>query len=257
MSITLTYLIKSLIIPPLSLLILAMIGLLYRHSHWGGRVAWVSIAAIFFLSLPIVVDLWAKAWEVYPPVQTEVILAFKPEALIVIGGGATTAAEEYQKQQTINARTLLRIRYAAKLAKDWALPILVSGGSVVAGDDQQPESALMADVLTEEFHIPMVWQETRSRNTAENAQYSHALLQEYAINKVLLVTQAYHMPRAVDEFRRAGFFVLPAPTAFIYSNAHVNLFDFLPSTTALMNSSLLAHEGLGLLWYRIRTATRL
>ena len=250
MSITLIYLIKSLVLPPFSLLMLAMLGLLCCGNRWGLWIAGVSIAATILLSLPVVVGVWAKAWEIYPPLRTDDILAFKPEAVIVIGGGATPSAEEYQKSQTINARSLLRIRYAAKLAKEWTLPVLVSGGSVVA-DDQQPEAALMAEALTQEFDVPIVWQESWSRNTAENAQFSHALLQKYAINKVLLVTQAYHMTRAVDEFRRVGFNVLPAPTAFIYSNTHVNLFDFLPSTAALMNSFLLAHEGLGMLWYHI------
>jgi len=252
MSITLIYLLKSLFVPPLSFLMLAALMLRNRPNRWGMRIAVASVSATLLLSLPAVVGLWANVWEIYPALQKDAILAFKPEAVIVIGGGATTTAEEYRRPQTINARSLLRIRYAAKLAREWGLPVLVSGGSLDSDNKQQSEAALMAEVLQDEFGIPTVWQESTSRHTAENAQFSHALLQKYAINKVLLVTQAYHMPRAVNEFCRAGFQVLPAPTAFISGNGHVNLFDFLPSTTALMNSFLLAHEGLGMLWYRIR-----
>lgn len=211
----------------------------------------VSLLLLLLLSLPIVVRQWALIWEGFPALQIEQVQLFNPQTLVVIGGGTVYGAVEYQSPVTINTRTLLRVRYAAKLAGKIGLPILVSGGSVMETEGVS-EADLMADVLVNEFKIPVAWRESNSRNTEENARFSHRILQDYAINKILLVTQAYHMPRAVHEFRKAGFEVLPAPTAFIGQDSGLNIFDFLPSPTALMNSYLLAHETLGMLWYRFK-----
>ncbi|OAI16307.1 hypothetical protein A1359_08145 [Methylomonas lenta] len=78
------------------------------------------------------------------------------------------------------------------------------------------------------------------------------MLQEFAINKIVLVVQAYHRPCTAHEFSKAGFEVLPAPTAFIGQDSGLSIFDLLSSPTALMNSYLLAHETLGMLWYRFK-----
>lgn len=64
-------------------------------------------------------------------------------------------------------------------------------------------------IAAREFITLLAWLESNSHNTAENAQFGRSLLLEYGINKIVLVTQAYHMPRAVNEFRKAGFDVLP------------------------------------------------
>ena len=53
--------------------------------------------------------------------------------------------------------------------------------------------------------------ERRSRNTAENAVFSKALVAPKAGERWLLVTSAYHMPRSVGLFRKAGFAVEPYP----------------------------------------------
>lgn len=249
--ITLIYFLKYLILPPASLLILAIIGLLNRKRRYGVFLLSVSLLFLLLLSLPVVVSQWARSWENFSALQTEQVQPFNPQALVVIGGGAVYGAVEYQSPMTINTRTLLRIRYAAKLAREMDLPILVSGGCVLRTETVS-EADLMSDVFVNEFKVPVAWRESNSRNTAENAQFSREVLQEYAINKIVLVTQAYHMPRAVHEFRKAGFDVLPAPTAFMGQASELSVFDFLPSPEALMSSYLLTHETLGMLWYRIR-----
>lgn len=250
MSVALVYFIKLLVLPPASLIILAMAGLLIHQRKQGRIVALVSLTVLLMLSLPIVVAQWARHWERFPPLQAGGIKLFKPQAMVVIGGGMVLNADEYPSPRTINHRTLLRIRYAAKLAREEDLPILVSGGNVMHAAGI-PEARIMADVLEQEFKTPVAWLETKSRNTAENARLSGSVLGGLGINKIVLVTQAYHMPRAVMEFRKAGFQVLPAPTAFIGGASELTLFDFLPSPTALANSFLLAHEQLGMFWYRI------
>jgi uncharacterized SAM-binding protein YcdF (DUF218 family) len=53
--------------------------------------------------------------------------------------------------------------------------------------------------------------ERRSRNTQENAEFSKALAAPKSGERWLLVTSAYHMPRSVGVFRKAGFAVEPYP----------------------------------------------
>lgn len=170
---------------------------------------------------------------------------------MVIGGGVEYEADEYQVPMTVNIRTLLRLRYAAKLANEFDLPVLVSGGRLT-GRESASEAELMTQVLEQEFKVPVAWEDGQSRNTSENARFSRERLMSQGIDAIVLVTQAYHMPRAVFEFRRAGFNVLPAPTAFIADHskgaAALSVFDFLPSSAAWMNGYLLAHEGAGMLW---------
>jgi uncharacterized SAM-binding protein YcdF (DUF218 family) len=251
MSIIVIYIIKLLLLPPTSLVILALVGMFLDQRKWGKRMTIVCLTLLWLLSLPIVVKQWALLWERIPPLSADTVQQFKPQALVVIGGGIETSAPEYPGQVTLHVRTLLRVRYVAKLAGELGLPILASGGGMLEQDDV-PEAVLMAQTLSNEFKTPVAWQEPRSSNTAENARFSRELLKEFSINKIVLVTQAYHMPRAALEFRKAGFDVLPAPTAFIGHAGETRFLDWLPSPTAWSNSFLLAHEMIGMLWYRIR-----
>jgi uncharacterized SAM-binding protein YcdF (DUF218 family) len=253
MWLTALHVIKLLALPPALLIILAVVGLLCKKRKFGLPLVLFSLSILLMLSLPIVVNLWAQNWERFPPVLSREIRSFRPEALVVIGGGVSVAAEEYHSPVTLNTRSLVRVRYAAKLARELGLPVLVSGGVVLEQDAGSiSEAQLMADVLEEEFKIPVTWLEPQSRNTAENALFSRELLRQYGLERIMLVTQAYHMPRAANEFRKAGFLVLPAPTDFIGQQAGLCLMDFVPSPAALMHVFLLAHEGIGMLWYRAR-----
>lgn len=251
MTISTIYFIKLLLLPPTSLLLIALTGLLLHKQRIGLILTTVSLVLLTALSLPIVTRPLAGTLEDYPLLTADKITQFKPQVIVVIGGGEMPG-EEYQQPQTVNPRTLLRLRYAAKLARDTGLPILVSGGKVFA-ETETPEAQLMGDILQNEFNIPVKWRESNSRNTDENAQFSYRQLQPLVINKILLVTQAYHMPRATWAFRNAGFQVLPAATQLIShssSESVANFVRFIPSAAELEQSFLVLHEHLGLLWYR-------
>jgi len=160
-------------------------------------------------------------------------------------------ASEYQAPLAVHPRTLLRLRYAAKLVKEFGLPIPVSGG--VVEDKNVSEVQLMAQRLEGEFNVSVTWREQDSRNIAENAQFTRDLLIKQGVTDIILVTQAYHTPRAISEFRKSGFNIVPAPTDFIGRSSDglcdLKFSAFVPSSTTLTESFLLAHEGLGVLWY--------
>ena len=84
--------------------------------------------------------------------------------------------------------------------------MLVSGGLHYG---QPPsEAQIMADSLAQDFNVNTRWLEGQSRTTWENAQYSAQMLQAEGIQRVVLVTDAWHMPRSRWSYEQFGFQVL-------------------------------------------------
>jgi uncharacterized SAM-binding protein YcdF (DUF218 family) len=110
---------------------------------------------------------------------------------------------------------------------------------------------MMARVLREDFKTEVAWEEGQSEDTAENALFSARILKAAGIRRVLLVTQAMHMPRARAEFIRAGIEVVPAPTLF-YSQVKWSPLMLVPTASGLYRSFYAVHEWMGLIWYRLQ-----
>jgi len=169
------------------------------------------------------------------------------QAIVVLGGGTYFIAPEYGSD-TVNAQTLVRLRYAAHLHRTLRKPVLVTGGTPNGGP--VPEAELMQQVLQRDFNVPTQWVENGSRNTFENAQMSRDLLKS-TVQQVYLVTHAWHMPRAKLAFEHAGFIVIPAPTGYT-RRFELTVLDFLPDADALSDSGLFFREVTGIAWYRLR-----
>jgi len=109
----------------------------------------------------------------------------------------------------------------------------------------------MARTLKNDYKIQNVILESKSRTTAENAIFSREMLKTRGISKVLLVTHAWHMPRAKNIFVKAGFNVIAAPTMFMGTHGHSH-YQYFPSMGAFATSYTALHELTGMLWYSIR-----
>ena len=98
---------------------------------------------------------------------------------------------------------------------------------------------------------PVAWSDDRSRTTYENAVYTARLLNTDRVTSVVIVTHAWHLPRALWAFERVGLKPLPwpAPRTFIRLR---RVDDFLPSIAALHDSSFALHEMIGGAYYRLR-----
>ena len=126
-------------------------------------------------------------------------------AVVVLGGGTLPATPPRTAVELGGAGD--RLLEAARLYRAGKAPrIVVSGGRIGWSRTHSPESTDMAEVL-EFLGVPRaaILQEPRSRNTYENAIETRRLLAAEGIDRVLLVTSALHMPRAVALFRGAGF----------------------------------------------------
>jgi uncharacterized SAM-binding protein YcdF (DUF218 family) len=89
-----------------------------------------------------------------------------------------------------------------------------------------------------------------AQNTAQEAIAVRAMLTE---SKILLVTSAYHMPRAKQQFERQGFEVSAFPVDFKVRANALTPMDFLPDPRALRLMNVMVREWIGRLYYQLNT----
>lgn len=169
----------------------------------------------------------------------------RPQAIVVLGGGSRRGALDAPDGETVNSRTLERLVAGARVQRATGLPILVSGGTPPAS--QRPEAALMARTL-DELGGSARWVESASADTAENATGTRNALAAHGIRRIVLVTHAYHLPRAVPAFERAGFDVMAMPAAWLAQPVDTWR-AWLPTLSGLETTWTALHERAGLLWY--------
>lgn len=173
-----------------------------------------------------------------------------PAGIIVLGGAldeGITAAR--QSPALLQAGTRLTGTFV--LSRRFPLaPIIFTGGGEDAKSQDRSEAEFARDVWLSLGLAPeRIRLETKSKNTWENALFTRDLLQPKPGDKWLLVTSAWHMPRAMGIFRRVGFDVVPYPVDYrTYGNRH----DWRPTYVVLdelTNLDLAMHEWIGLTAY--------
>lgn len=245
-------LLVALLLPPAGPLLLALFGLWLMHSksrRWrngGMLLVLTSLLGLLLLSLPIVGRALMASLEPYPPIAPAQLR--QVQAIVVLGGGSYYGAPEYGGD-TISHATLERLRYAARLARETQLPLLVTGGAPFGG---RPEGISMREALERDFGVKPRWVETASRDTAENAALSAPLLLDANIRRIALLSHGWHLPRAIPLFEKQGFEVVPAPTAFS-TNSPSLLENLLPGD--LRRSRQALHEYLGQLFNTLKDKT--
>lgn len=256
MSWFITNLIASFLLPPLSLLLLLALSivLLYRHQKFANKLLLAAFCLLWVASTPYFAEGALHMLEAQTSPLEISLNDAQPkaaDAIVILGGGTYFRAPEYAGQDTVGNFTLVRLRYGAKLQRETGNPILVTGGKPLGNSISEAQQMRIA--LEQDFHVPVRWTEDESDNTFENARFSFRKLQQAGIRKIYLVTHAWHMPRAADIFRRAGFEVVEAPTAFT-TRYRTDLLTFLPRASAMYESKIFVHEVIGLAWYRLKLA---
>lgn len=236
------------LLPPGSLLLLGAYASWRGHRHPRSGIAlWaLTLLSLWLLSMPWFSRVLLQSLE---PAASDPLRAAPAQAIVVLGGGQYHAAPEYG-MDTVNGATLARLQYAAFLHRQTGKPVLVSGGSPERSPRSEAQS--MKAVLETDFRTMVRWAEAASNNTLENARDSRALLAPLGVERIYLVTHAWHMPRAQRVFAAAGFDVVPAPTQFA-THFRLTVLDFMPHAYALHNSSRYFHEIAGLAWYRLKS----
>ncbi|HET8745301.1 MAG TPA: YdcF family protein [Ramlibacter sp.] len=235
----------ALVLPPTGTLLLALLGLLLatRRRAAGLTLAAVAIVLSLVAGSHAVARLLAQ--ELLPPVaplQAQDLRSV--QAIVVLGAGVWPDPPEYGSAQP-SEPALVRLRYAARLARQSGKPIAFAGGlGWGAMDGMEPEGTVARRMLQEDYGLSVRWLDDRSRDTAENAERMAALAGRDGVRRIALVTDAVHMPRAAAAFRRAGFDVVPAPTDFPQRERSA-LLEWLPSSSGFVACRHVIREWLG------------
>ena len=242
---------EQLVLPPGLFLVLfaASLFLLSKKPALGKASVYAILIAFYLCSTPYFAGLLIRQVESHPALDASSLGDPSAGAIVLLSGDMAVNASEYGSD-TVGGHTLLRTRYAAFLQRETGLPILVSGGLLSQGATSSL-AQVMADTLKQDFNAGEVWLEDKSLSTAENARYSQTVLAQKQVDRIFLVTQAWHMPRAVAVFEKTGLSVIPAPTAFLGTQAF-NWNNILPSPGGISMSRYALREVAAYVWYLVR-----
>lgn len=252
MELLLSKALAQLLLPPGGLILLAALGIVFWQKWWGRAAVALSLCLFWLLSCAPVRDMLIEPLEQQYPAIALTLPHSEQTAIVLLGGGVYEKAPEYGGTDQLSPHALQRTVYAADLAIRSGLPVFASGGTPLSADTM-PEGEVMRLWLLR-LNVPMasVFAESSSNNTWENATRMKAILEEKKINRVVLVTSAWHMPRAAWCFAQQGFEVIPAPADYIGGRGDYDLRSYLPHWGVLGDSGLALREYLGTIWYRIR-----
>ena len=249
---------EALVMPPTSLFIGIAIGLLVARlarSTWKRRAALTLSAlsglALYLLTVPYVAFFLIDSLQTGAPAISRTDSTIDAEAIVILAADVDCDPPEYGHDQP-GPLSLQRCRYGAHLAKRTGLPLLITGG--VLRPDRRPVSHVLRDFVQDELGVAVRWTEDQAVDTRGNALGSARVLGDAGIERVALVTHAWHMPRSARAFESAGLRVLEAPTVPA-TPPDTLLSGWVPRGKALRDSCWAIHEWLGRAWYRVTGAT--
>ena len=234
------------LLPPLLFILPVLLGLLLRRRAPAIATSLVCLGLLlaYLLSIPRTA-MWLNGGLERYPVASMAQLQ-QQQAIVVLGGGKKPAPEYDRNEPSADTQT--RLRYAAFLARHTHLPLLVTGGSPYGG---APEGEVMARTLQQDYGLSVRWVEMQSITTLENARYSALMLKQAGISRIVLVSQGWHLRRALPFFQAQGLHVLPAPSGFVrYDGA--GLAWYLPTGRAMQECHSALREWLGIFFYSVQ-----
>ena len=250
-----------LLLPTNLLIVLALVGALLAVTRFARAGRRLMISAIVLIALcafsPLGNLLLYPLESRFPP--SSAAQGVPPDGIVVLGGPIDADLSVAHDMPVIRSAPD-RIVAAAALAHKYPnAKIIFSGGSPNLIDNDARESdyaaAIFESLGVDKARLVM---DRRSRNTYENAVFSKELAAPKADERWLMVTSAYHMPRAIGLFRKAGFAVEPYPVDWRVGHSAADILAFTPfATDGLERTDVAVREWIGLLayWVAGRTST--
>lgn len=172
--------------------------------------------------------------------------------IIVLGGAIDTNTSARRKVLALNDAGERHIAMADLARRYPQARLVFSGGGLTQDGGPNSEAGIVgrfADVLA--LPRTRLILEDRSRNTHENAAFTAEMVKPKPGERWLLVTSAWHMPRAMGCFRQAGFDVTAYPVDYRTAGwSDARRFNGFASEGLLL-FDLVAKEWLGLVAYRL------
>jgi uncharacterized SAM-binding protein YcdF (DUF218 family) len=240
---------SALILPPGIFILIAVLAALLA---WRGKrkasaiISGILALLIYCCSTSLIANaLIAPLEDRYPPIYGKA----GAKAIVVLGGGYIDQSPEYGMKGSLAPAAEKRAIFGLELARRYDLPLVFTGGVGydVRGEGSEADAAesLWLALGVDKSRVKL---ESESLDTKGNAFGVAAMTNG---EPILLVTSAFHMPRAVLSFRRAGVEVVPAPTEYRAKRSRLTWADFLPDTAKMEMTRLALHEYIGLLYYSV------
>lgn len=241
--------VEQLIFPPgiFILLGIAILWLTRNHRRFGNL-----LLLLLFLSLWLVSTPWFSH-SLLATLQDQYLELPKipqdADSIVLLGGGTTISGNAYQ----LSSASFERLHTAARLAKKSGLPILTSGGK--PWGTNKSEAALLAATLERDFGLATKVIEEKSKTTWEHPINLKPLLQEQGLKKPIVVTHAWHIPRAMFSFQHHQVEALPGPAHRIEPlMLEKGIYQYFPGARSLEQTRIALHEWLGLLVYQFKAS---
>jgi uncharacterized SAM-binding protein YcdF (DUF218 family) len=239
----------------LSLILSGFVLALFRRLRtFGiGFALAMTVATIALGLLPISTYLMIPLEERFPSFADD----GKPVDGIILLGGAVDASDSVSRGRLVVNEAAERVLDTIQLAHRYLQArILISGGGGTVFGDGVSEAPVIAGYLKSIGIDPArIIVEDRSRTTSENAVYSREMVEPREGERWLLVTSAWHMPRAVGVFEKVGFPVTAYPVDFRTGGGSNNNRPFAFVSDGLRRLDVGTKEWAGLVGYYLTGRT--
>lgn len=232
--------------------LLGLIIALTRRRRVGLWLAGLGIGGTLIAgTLPIANILIRPLEERFPRYQED----GRPiDGIIVLSGAVDMAKSLDRDEFSLNGAAERFVSFVEMARRHPEARLVYTGGA--SGDPSRSEAQLVAEQMkrlglsTERLLV-----EKASRTTWDNARNTKALLGDRAQGRWLLITSAWHMPRAIGCFQKVGLTVIPYPVDYQTRGAMDSLRPFTIVGQGLLRLDMAAKEWLGLFAYRISGRT--
>ena len=238
------------------LLILLALGTLLLWTplrRSGRRIVALSTLAFIVLAIFPVGQLLIQSLEnrIPPPKELPADIG----GIVVLGGMIDQFVSQARGQPSMGSAVERLTEFAALARRYPDAKLIFTGGSGNLVDQTVKEADEVKPFLESlGLDTTRILFEDESRNTYENAVYSKQIAQPDLERPWILITSAFHMPRALGCFRETGWNVIPYPVDY-NTTGTMGLQAGFNLLTGLMSGSFAVHEWLGLMFYYLTGRT--
>jgi uncharacterized SAM-binding protein YcdF (DUF218 family) len=248
---TLSKLLGFFALPSNTLISIGLVGLVLLCTRYTRLASWLIVTSLVLIAVaglsPLGNALILPLEQRFPPWDAS---RGAPDGIVLLGGMIVPDISAARGTVSLN-EAAERITATAELARRYpAARIVMTGGSSALIFDEGPEAFFAVQQL-EALGVAhdRITAEEQSRNTIENAVFSRLIANPKPGERWLLVTSAYHMPRAMAVFRAADFPVEAYPVDWRTRGPADVVRPFASLSDGLRRTDTAVHEWVGLLAY--------
>jgi len=218
-----------------------------RRVRVGAALAWGAWFVVWLLASPWFASLCARRLEPAPTDLAAALAGSDParRVMVVLSGGLKPRGPDGSLLERLYGNSTERIVAAARVYREHGFGhVIVTGASLDDGPRTDMAEAMAQMLVALGVPRDRIHLEPEALDTKQNAIFSARLIRELPVDRIVVVTSALHMPRAVWEFQRAGLTVIAAPVDY-EPPPPPGVDAWLPSAGGLVLSHRCVHELLG------------